>query len=296
MTKENILKRPALTGIILASLLLIICFVLSVTVSDASEETAITDPNSRTVPIIMYHSILPDPERAGEYVLPPSSLESDMLWLKEHGYRTVTAAQLADFCEGSGELPEKPVILSFDDGQLNNLTYVMPLLQKHDMCASFSIVGRYCEAACEEAEPSDLYSYMDISDLITLTQSGRAELLNHSYDMHELSERRGALQKSTESFEEYRRIFFNDTFAAQRLIKENCGFAPVCYAYPYGFSCAASRALVKICGFKCSFGVEEKLNTVTKGDKNSLYDLGRFNRPAGKSSDLFFSEVFGQNY
>ena len=283
-------KNYRLTAVIMALCLLAAVFVLKSIVSDAADELA-PDPDNRSVLILMYHSILPDPDRQGEYVLSPSALESDMLRLREAGYETVFVSDLIAFCEGKGELPEKPVILTFDDGQLNNLTYVLPLLVKHDMCASFSAVGRFAEAASEEAERSDLWSYMDFYDLTALLQSGRAELVNHTYDMHSLGERRGVLQLSTESFREYRRAFFNDVLGAQRLFKESLGVTPLCFAYPYGFSCEAARALVKVCGFKATLGTEGRSNLIRRRESEDLYSLGRYNRPAGETSEQFLKRI-----
>ena len=72
-----------------------------------------------------------------------------------------------------GELPEKPIILSFDDGTYNYREYLLPLLEKYDMKATVSIVGAYTDAACEEAEPDPAYSYLDWQDVSVLRDSGQ---------------------------------------------------------------------------------------------------------------------------
>ena len=97
----------------------------------------------------------------GDYVLSPIELEKDIVYLKNNGYEAVFVSQLIDYVENGTELPEKPVIISFDDGDYNNLTYVLPLLKKYSFKATISIVGKYSEIACEEAEPSPSYSYLD---------------------------------------------------------------------------------------------------------------------------------------
>ncbi|MBR6044675.1 MAG: polysaccharide deacetylase family protein [Ruminococcus sp.] len=294
MNARNLVKDKSFIAVIMTVLLLILVFAVSRSSADGADLSPEKDDSYRNIPILMYHSILPDTERQGDYVISPSLLESDMVWLKEHGYTAVAAGQVIDFCLNGGELPEKPVILTFDDGQLNNLTYVLPLLIKYDMCGVFSVVGRYTEAACEEAEPSDLYSYMDLHDIVTLTQTGIAEIANHSYDLHGLGERRGSLQLGSESFEEYRRLFFNDTFKVQEMIKEATGITPQVYTYPFGLTCAASRTLVKVCGFKASLGAEEKISRIIRGDGSSLYELGRFNRPAGISTEQFMNGILSR--
>ncbi|MBR4554121.1 MAG: polysaccharide deacetylase family protein [Ruminococcus sp.] len=246
---------------------------------------------SRAVPIIMYHSILPDPERLGDYVVSPSQLESDMRCLKGKGFTAVSVHDLILFCEGSGDLPEKPVVLTFDDGQLNNLVYVLPLLERYDMCASFAPVGRYTEAACEEAEPSELYSYMDEDDLKKLLDSGRAELVCHSYDMHSLEGRRGLLRKPDETDKEYKRALLNDTTAAKRLFSERIGTEPEVYAYPYGFVSDTAREVMYMLGFKATLGTSGEVNFLSPGALTGLKEMGRFNRPSSVSSEEFISRI-----
>ena len=72
------------------------------------------------VPVMMYHEFLAQEDlEAGaapeEYAISPEDFEHDLLWLRDHGYTTVTTAALADYLEGRGSLPEKPIILSIDE-------------------------------------------------------------------------------------------------------------------------------------------------------------------------------------
>lgn len=264
---------------------------VGMSVSMASAESADEPDDSVRVPIIMYHSVLDDPSRAGEYIITPRTLEADILWLKSNGFTPVMAGDLADYCDGEKDLPVKPVVLTFDDGCYNMLTTVLPLLEKLDVCADASCVGRYTEAAAEEAEPSSAYSYLDAEDICRLLESGRIELVNHSYDMHSLENRRGTLQLSTESFEDYRRVMLNDTFSAQEVFKKLCGEAPRIYAYPFGLNCAAGRAVIAMCGFRVVFGVEERVNVIKRGKPETLFLLGRFNRPVGISTEEFMKRI-----
>ena len=178
------------------------------------------------LPIIMYHSIVKNEDRSGEYVITPIELEKDLLYLKQNGYTTVFVNDVIRYVKRGGELPEKPIILSFDDGTYNYREYLLPLLEKYDMKATVSIVGAYTDAACEEAEPDPAYSYLDWQDVSVLRDSGHVEICNHSYDMHNLEGRRGVGQLEGESYEDYRKIFLNDTTKLQTLCDEHCGFQP----------------------------------------------------------------------
>lgn len=243
------------------------------------------------VPIIMYHSILKDESLWGDYVLSPVELEKDIIYLKKAGYEAVFVSELIDYAENGGELPEKPVVLTFDDGNYNNLTYLLPLLEKYDFKATVSIVGKYSQVACEEAEPSPVYSYLDWQDISKLADSGRVEIANHSYDMHSLDSRKGVCIMEGESYKQYRQAFYNDIFMTQRLLKENCGITPDVFTYPYGMSCTEARHLVLTCGFKATLGVEEKTNYIRAGEPECLYDLHRYNRPSFVSTEEFMKRV-----
>lgn len=238
------------------------------------------------LPIIMYHGILKDESKQGEYVLSPLELESDMLYLKEHGYTPILCQDLISYVYSDKELPEKPVILSFDDGCYNNVQYVIPLLSKYNMKAVFAVVGTFCDKAEEENDPNPNYSYMSWKDCKEAYTSGRVEIACHSDNLHTIGERMGAKKKANESYDDYRAVFMTDTLNFLDKIKTKSEIIPNTYVYPYGAVSEESLQLVKACGFKVSFSVEEKQNYITK-DKECLYRLNRYNRPSGISTEEF---------
>ena len=135
-----------------------VCTLAAATVHFAVGHAAEAQKEGVLVPILMYHSILKDPQRAGMHVLSPDTLEQDLRYLKDHGYTTVSMQQLLDAVYQDAPLPDKPVVLTFDDGYLNNLTYVLPLLEKYDMKATISIVGAYTEQAEREDDENPNYA------------------------------------------------------------------------------------------------------------------------------------------
>ena len=83
------------------------------------------------LPIVMYHSILKDSKRQGKYVISPDMLERDIKYLNENGYTPVFMQEVIDYVINGHPLPEKPIVLSFDDGYYNNYTYAYPLAQQY---------------------------------------------------------------------------------------------------------------------------------------------------------------------
>lgn len=248
----------------------------------------------RTVHVLMYHSILRDPARAGKYILSPDVLEEDIVWLLGHGYAIVAARELIAFVDGEGELPEKPVLLTFDDGYLNNLTYVLPILEKYDCCAVISIVGEYTRRYSETPDPNPSYAYVGWDEVAALAQSGRVEIGNHTYDLHGQNDRMGSARKRGESAADYERMFVGDVGRLQEELHARVGVTPDTFAYPYGVVDPLSVPLLKQLGFCVTLTCNERASTIVRGDAESLYALGRYNRPSGVSTEAFMEKVFGE--
>ena len=247
-------------------------------------------PAERRLPIIMYHSILDDPKKAQDYVITPDILEADLCWLRANGYTTVTVSDLIAFVAGRGTLPDKPVMLTFDDGYLNNRTYAEPLLQAYGMRAVISVVGSYTDRFTQTPDPNPLYAHLTWEDLIRMQENGVFEIQNHSYDMHALGPRRGSDRMAGESDGSYRCAFTEDTERMQRLLAEH-GIAATTYTYPYGQVGAHTTEWLKELGFSVSMTCYEKMNLIRAGDPEGLFCLGRWNRPAGISTEAFMQKA-----
>ena len=81
------------------------------------------------IPIIMYHGITESENSESEYFISQSRFESDLKWYKDNGFTTVLPSQLIAYAESGAKLPEKPILLTFDDGYCNNYLYAYPLLE-----------------------------------------------------------------------------------------------------------------------------------------------------------------------
>lgn len=280
-------KRKAMTVLILAGCLLLgVIVFFSHTALLADAQTGIP------VPILMYHSILKDPAKAGKYTVSPSVLESDLQYLKDHGYTTIFVQDLIDYVYLGTELPDKPVILTFDDGYLNNLTYVLPLLEQYDCRATISVVGSYCQRWTDMNDPNPNYAYLTWDDVKTLAQSGRVEIGNHTYDMHALGARRGCAQKKGESDEVYQSLLYNDLSHLQQDLQTNSGVSCRVFAYPFGSISKNAQSVLESLGFQASLSCSETISYVTR-DPASLWNLGRFNRPSHLSTETFMHKALG---
>lgn len=251
-----------------------------------------TPPQSVRLPIIMYHSILNDPSRAGKYIVTPDQLEQDLQYIQEQGYTTILMQDLIDYVYNNEPLPQKPILLTFDDGNYNNLSYLYPLLEKYDMKAVISIIGRFTDEYSQlDEEPNNNYSQLTWDQLKTMVDSGRIEVQNHSYNMHSQDARIGLHQINGESNEAYLANITADIAKLQDEVHEHLGYYPSTFTYPFGFINEESRTVVRELGFQASLSCYEHVNWITQ-DPECLFELGRYNRASGKSSAKFFASIF----
>ena len=84
------------------------------------------------VPILMYHVIAAPPASAQlpELYVDPRTFDAQMEWLKGQGYQGVSLNQVYDAWFHGALLPEKPVVISFDDGYRGQYVYARPELRK----------------------------------------------------------------------------------------------------------------------------------------------------------------------
>lgn len=242
------------------------------------------------VPIIMYHSILPEPHEKSKFIVTPSGFEEDLIYLKENGYETVVMQDIINYVNGKGSLPEKPIVLSFDDGYYNNCYYVFPLLKKYNAKAVISIVGAYTDMYSEISDKNPTYAHLTWDDINEMMDSGYVEFQNHSYNLHSLNKgRNGSKKKTGETPSQYEEFLKSDLEKLQNEFAEHTGYEPKIYTYPFGSVSEASFNIIKKMGFSGSFCCEGKTNYIKKGDREGLYMLNRFIRTPQKSVSLILS-------
>ncbi len=98
-------------------------------------------PAPAGVPILEYHMITDHPRKNAEhYNVPPEAFAEQLDYLQEQGYTTITMLEFMKARKGKLELPEKPIILTFDDGYADNYEEMLPILEAHGMKAEVYMV------------------------------------------------------------------------------------------------------------------------------------------------------------
>ena len=132
------MKSNKTVKIIIFTAFFLSAIILISVMTGATKETT-TDTDSVKLPVIMYHSLLKDEKLQNDYTVSPTLFENDLKYLTENGYTTVVVKDLIDYVYGKKSLPEKCIMLTFDDGYNNNYTDLYPLLQKYNVKATIFI-------------------------------------------------------------------------------------------------------------------------------------------------------------
>lgn len=241
---------------------------------------------------LMYHQVLKDESRSGKYIITPYELESDLKYLSENGFTSILPSELVSIKEKGGALPEKAVMITFDDGYETGLYYVLPLLEKYNMKAVISIVGSYTDEYSEADEEGKhlSYAYLTWNEIKKLSDSGYVEIGNHTYDMHSNTDgRNGCAKKDGESDEDYHIALYNDVSALSDKLENVTGVRPVAFAYPFGSLSGGSADVIGRAGAKVFLTCCELPSEL---DQNGKIVINRYNRASGRSVQEICAEYY----
>lgn len=259
------------------SIALVVVTMLLLTAASVSAWPLFPDNNPVTaqVPVIMYHVITTNSGEIGKWGITPKELEADLLYLKNNGYTTVLVEDLIKFVDGKLTLPERPIMLTFDDGRTSDYTYLLPLLKTYEMKAVLSIVGTFADKySGTECLKKPHMGWEQISEL---SKSGLVEIQCHSFNLHGKT---GSGKLKGESLETYQARLKADLLKNRALILEHTGKKPTSFAYPLGIISQGSQEVLQEIDLQASFTCTHANNTITQGQPEGLFMLNRFNRPS----------------
>ena len=230
--------------------------------------------------VLMFHQVSEKPGKLGKYVVSKWELEEDFELILNMGFTPVFASDLESYVYKKTTLPEKPIVITFDDGYMSDYVYVFPLLKKYNMKANFAIVGALADKYSSGIDRHVDYAQSTWDEISEMDKSGLAEFLSHSYDMHNLQRRKGVLRTYSETHEKYEKIMKLDIEENNDTFISHLGKEPSAFVYPFGNRNSETEDIVNEY-FKITFGVYEKPNYIKDGD--SLYKLNRYNVYHGRN-------------
>ena len=265
------------------------CIFSAITLLVGAAPSPAAEPAAVTLPILMYHDV--KEAKPGKDSITPYELESDLRYLQDAGYTTVSMSQVIAFVYGGAPLPEKPIVLSFDDGLLSVYTTVGPLLEKYGAKIVLSAIGRSADEFSALPSGNPRYAHATWSQLQELQEKGLAEIQNHSYDLHrDAGGMLGCAQKPGESGADYALRLTEDLTKMQERIREELGTVPDTFAYPYGKYCDLSEGILREAGFRASLTCDFGMNLLTR-DPDCLMGMKRICRSHGADLSALLNEA-----
>ncbi len=197
------------------------------------------------VPILLYHHIA----KAGadqRYYVSPANFEAQMQWLVDHGYQAITESELSEVIVNGGTLPEKPVIITFDDGNADFFAGAFPVMSRlHLIGVAFLVTGRIDKPGSVSSE--------QVEDLINASWEIGSHTVNHA----------DLLMKSSDLDEEI--------FGSKVWLEAKYGIEVISFAYPFGSMNTSIAQLVEDDGYTSAARLGGRIHQ-SLGD---LYFLGR---------------------
>ncbi len=192
----------------------------------------------KQVPVLCYHQIRDwkptDSKVSRTYIVPPAAFAAQMRMLADSGYHTITPDQLYAYLISGARLPEKPIMLSFDDTDLDQYTVGYPEMKKYGFKGVFFIM------TVSLGKPH----YMSSDQVRTLSDEGNI-IGSHTWDHHNVKKYEG-------------KDWITQLDKPTRQLEQITGKSIRYFAYPFGLWNTAAFPELKKRGFVAAFQLNEK--------------------------------------
>lgn len=225
--------------------------------------------------VLCYHDVEEVANDPDGMTVSTANLTAQFAWLRENGYKVVGIDDLSAAQEGKRPLPEKAVLLSFDDGYSSFYRTVFPLLKAFDYPAVLALVGRWIETPSGQTVPYGdrqvpREHFMSWEEIREVAESKLVEIASHSYDLHhgEPANPQGNTQPAMttrrydqaaggyETDEAYRQRLAEDFARNTALFEKRLGRLPRVMVWPYGEYNDLARELAAEQGMEITLTLE----------------------------------------
>lgn len=237
---------------------------------------------SKTVsfPILLYHNISTTGE--GESTIAHDVFLSHLDALQNAGYQTITLSQMIAYVTDGEPLPQRPVLITFDDGYRSNYDFAWPALKERGMVGTIFLIGSSVGKDVYKDTGVPIIPHFSFEQAREMVDSGVISIQSHTYDLHQYRPlepdggREGVLPKEGESDSCYRQTLERDFQLALDTIRQNTGEHPQALAYPYGLYTQTSEAVSRDLGIPITLTTQAQKAQLRQHDPNSLRLLGRY--------------------
>ncbi|WP_408057805.1 polysaccharide deacetylase family protein [Streptomyces violaceus] len=227
------------------------------------------------VPILMYHAVAADPNDATRALsVTPEAFTEQMAVLADRGLTPVTTAGLAAGWRSGRPLPERPVLITFDDGYEGVHRHALPVLAKHGFPATLFVSTGWIQGPYDTGGGLD--TMLDWDQVRELASAG-VEIGGHSHSHPQLDQ----VSDATLRFE---------LIHCKEIVADQLGTVPASFAYPYGYSSRRVRQAVRETGYAQALAVGNGLARRAQGP----YALRRVTVRRGTGTDEFERVIEGR--
>jgi len=173
----------------------------------------------KPIPVLTYHAITEDPAvaAANDLYITTATFERQIVQILVYGYTPIFAKDM------DKPLPGKPIVITFDDGYLDNYTLMYPILQEHGVKATVFVVGRHLD--------EEYFNFFTWEQARTMLASGLVDIQSHTYDLH----RDPFLDRAAGTSEaEHSAVILGDADRLDAVFMRELGYIPTVIAYPHG--------------------------------------------------------------
>ncbi|WP_019553405.1 polysaccharide deacetylase family protein [Propionispira raffinosivorans] len=198
------------------------------------------------IPVLNYHQINNQDHNA--LTLSTTEFAAQMKDLAEEGYTTITPDQLLDYLQQGMTLPEKPVLITFDDGYKDNYFNAYPILKQYKFNATIFLISSLVN--------KDHYlSWQEIQEMKNNNILFEGHTFSHPH-LNQVKDEKILQQELLDSKED---------------LEKNLGYKIDCLAYPYGDYDQHVISMVQKYGYRAAFTV----HLGSDMDKDNPYTLNR---------------------
>jgi len=230
--------------------------------------------------VLCFHDIVKEMTATSE----PDDVTADNLiiyfsWLKANDYKVVSLQDVLIAKKGGKPLPDKAVVLTFDDGYQSFYTYALPLLKIFQYPATLAIVGSWLDVSSKGTvfyggKQVSRSKFLSLPELKEIANSGLVEIASHTYNLHRgiLANAEGndmpalttfAYNKETKEFESeahYLGRIKDDLIKNNAWIKQHTGSPPKTIVWPYGRYNSAAQKIAKDLGLEIAITLDDGEN------------------------------------
>jgi peptidoglycan/xylan/chitin deacetylase (PgdA/CDA1 family) len=191
----------------------------------------------------MYHQISPAGETGSRLAVAPEAFAEQLAYLRDAGFETVTASCLAETLAGrAGPLPDRTVVLTFDDGFEDFHRRAMPILGRYGYTATVFVTTGWVQDAGPQAAPRRPGRMLSWSQVTEAAQAGM-EVGAHSWQHPQLDQLPGSVLRE-------------ELYASKAQLEDRLGGPVPGLAYPFGYSSAKVREVARDAGhgYACVVG------------------------------------------